>query len=229
MNKDEFDKFEEFDDSYLPEEERWENLTLANDFLFGKIFQDEDLCLRLVRLILPELNIERVFISVLQKSLHETFDTKGVRFDVYLRDDKDRIINVEMQTAKNDNIMKRTRAYHSLIDLDAMDRQKVKRYGNMPDVIVIFICGFDLFKKGRHIYTFRNFCVQERDLALEDGATTIFLNTKGKADDVSIELKSFLDLVLILRTGKAQRMSLLWKLNADSVMQSKIRIGGRNT
>lgn len=211
MNKDEFDKFEEFDDSYLPEEERWENLTLANDFLFGKIFQDEDLCLRLVRLILPELNIERVFIPVLQKSLHETFDTKGVRFDVYLRDDKDRIINVEMQTAKNDNIMKRTRAYHSLIDLDAMDRQKVKRYGDMPDVIVIFICGFDLFKKGRHIYTFRNFCVQERDLALEDGATTIFLNTKGKADDVSIELKSFLDLVLILRTGKAQRMILLRK------------------
>ncbi len=211
MNKDEFDKFEKFDDSYLPEEERWENLTLANDFLFGKIFQDEDLCLRLVRLILPELNIERVFIPVLQKSLHETFDTKGVRFDVYLRDDKDRIINVEMQTVKNDNIMKRTRAYHSLIDLDAMDRQKVKRYGNMPDVIVIFICGFDLFKKGRHIYTFRNFCVQERDLALEDGATTIFLNTKGKADDVSIELKSFLDLVLILRTGKAQRMILLRK------------------
>ena len=49
-----------FDESYLPEEERWENLTLANDFLFGKIFQDPDLCLKLVRIILPELKIERV-------------------------------------------------------------------------------------------------------------------------------------------------------------------------
>ena len=179
----------------LPEEERWENLTLANDFLFGKIFQDPDLCLKLVKIILPELNIERVTFPVLQKSIRETFETKGVRFDVYLRDNEDRIINVEMQPVNRDNLMKRTRAYHSLIDLDTMDRESVKNYSDMPEVIVIFICGFDLFKLGRHIYTFRNYCVQERDLMLNDGTETIFLNTKGKADDISPELKSFLDLV----------------------------------
>ena len=179
----------------LPEEERWENLTLANDFLFGKIFQDPDLCLKLVKIILPELNIERVTFPVLQKSIRETFETKGVRFDVYLRDNEDRIINVEMQPVNRDNLMKRTRAYHSLIDLDTMDRESVKNYSDMPEVIVIFICGFDLFKLGRHMYTFRNYCVQERDLMLNDGTETIFLNTKGKADDISPELKSFLDLV----------------------------------
>ena len=27
----------------LKDEERWENLTLANDFLFGKVFQDPEL------------------------------------------------------------------------------------------------------------------------------------------------------------------------------------------
>ena len=179
----------------LPEEERWENLTLANDFLFGKIFQDPDLCLKLVKIILPELNIERVTFPVLQKSIRETFETKGVRFDVYLRDNEDRIINVEMQPVNRDNLMKRTRAYHSLIDLDTMDRESVKNYSDMPEVIVIFICGFDLFKLGRHIYTFRNYCVQERDLMLNDGTETIFLNTKGNADDISPKLKSFLDLV----------------------------------
>ena len=186
--------YEEFELN-LPEEERWENLTLANDFLFGKIFQDSDLCLKLVRIILPELNIKRVSFPVLQKSIRETFDTRGVRFDVYLRDDEDRIINVEMQPVKRDNLMKRTRAYHSLIDLDAIERENVKYYDNMPEVIVIFICGFDLFKLGRHMYTFRNFCVQERDLMLNDGSTTIFLNTKGRTDDISPELKSFLDFV----------------------------------
>ena len=179
----------------LPEEERWENLTLANDFLFGKIFQDPDLCLKLVKIILPELNIERVTFPVLQKSIRETFETKGVRFDVYLRDNEDRIINVEMQPVNRDNLMKRTRAYHSLIDLDTMDRESVKNYSDMPEVIVIFICGFDLFKLGRHMYTFRNYCVQERDLMLNDGTETIFLNTKGNADDISPKLKSFLDLV----------------------------------
>ena len=72
-------------------EQRWENLTLANDFMFGKVFQDADLCLELVRLILPELNTERIILHEQQKSAHETIDTRGVRFDVYLHDDKGRI------------------------------------------------------------------------------------------------------------------------------------------
>ena len=29
----------------LAKEERWENLTLANDFMFEKVFQDPELCL----------------------------------------------------------------------------------------------------------------------------------------------------------------------------------------
>ena len=66
----------------LPFEQRWENLTIANDFMFGKVFQDLDLSLELVRRILPELNIERITLHERQKSAHETLDTYGVRFDV---------------------------------------------------------------------------------------------------------------------------------------------------
>ena len=210
---------ERFNELSLPEEERWENLTLANDFIFGKVFQDMDLCLELVRLILPELNIERVVSHERQKFLRETLDTNGVIFDIYLRDDKDRIINVEMQTAKSDNIPKRTRAYHSMIDLDALNSENIKTYTAMPEAIVIFICNFDLFKLGRHIYTFRNYCVQERDLMLGDGTTTIFLNTKGKADDISPELKSFLELV----RGKSSEDEFVKRL------ESRLRYAKQNS
>ena len=185
-------KFTELD---LPESKRWENLTLANDFMFGKVFQDLDLCLELVRLILPELNIERITRHEHQKPAHETMDTKGVRFDVYLHDDKGRIIIVEMQVADNKNLPRRTRVYHSEADLDAMDKNTPKLYKNMPETILIFICAFDPFKLGRHIYTFRNICVEERNLFLDDGASTIFLNTKGRDKDISPELKAFLDLI----------------------------------
>ena len=65
----------------------------------------------------------------------------------------------------------------------------------MPDTYVIFICTFDLFNKGRHIYTFKNFCAEDKEIELNDGAYTIFLNTKGKLDDVSPELKNFLNFV----------------------------------
>ena len=60
---------------------------------------------------------------------------------------------------------------------------------------MIFICTFDLFDKGRHIYTFKNFCAENKELELDDGSYTIFLNTKGKSDDVSSELKNFLNFV----------------------------------
>lgn len=179
----------------LAEDERWENLTLANDFMFGKVFQDPGLCLDLVRIILPELNIERIAFTEQQKSFHETLDTRGVRFDIYLRDDKSRIINVEMQPVNRDNIIKRSRAYHSIIDLDAMDKGTMKVYNDMPEAIVIFICCFDLFHAGRHIYTFKKFCAQDKDLMLNDGETTIFLNTRGTKDDISPKLRAFLEFV----------------------------------
>ena len=181
--------FEEF---VLPLSEQWENLTLANDFMFGKVFQDEGLCLELVRLILSELDIERVVLRENHRALHQTLDTYGVRSDVYLHDDKGRIINVEMQIADRGNLPKRTRVYHSIIDLDAMDRSRKAIYANMPEVIVIFICAFDPFKLGRCIYTFKNVCIEERDLLMNDEASTVFLNTKGQDEEISPRLKAFL-------------------------------------
>ena len=59
-----YNNFTEFD---LPENERWENLTLANDFMFCKVFEDLDLCLELVQTILPELNIERIVFILIRK------------------------------------------------------------------------------------------------------------------------------------------------------------------
>ena len=69
-------------------------------------------------------------------------------------------------------------------------------YNDMPDAFVIFICMFDPFGLGRHIYTFRNSCKEVNGLYLDDGAVTIFLNAHGKSDDISAELKAFLDFML---------------------------------
>ncbi len=60
---------------------------------------------------------------------------------------------------------------------------------------VIFVCTFDLFGQGRHVYTFENRCVQDLELPLEDDTVKIVLNTKGILDDVSIEMKSLLDYI----------------------------------
>ena len=69
-------------------ETNWESLDISNDFLFGKVMQNPDLCKELLQRILPDLNIERIEYPELQKSIKEGAESRGIRLDVYSKDDK---------------------------------------------------------------------------------------------------------------------------------------------
>ena len=59
----------------------------------------------------------------------------------------------------------------------------------MNEVLVVMITPFDLFGYGLYRYTFQMRCEEVPELKLDDGATRIFLNTKGKHPElVSQEL-----------------------------------------
>ena len=184
-----------FDESLLPSEQRWENLNLSNDFLFGKVMQDLELCRELIHRILPDVEIDRIRFVETQKSLQDGIDTRGVRFDLFTKGDAE-VIDVEMQAFNRGYLPRRTRGYHILLGIDAMNKETMKTYNDLPTAFVIFICPFDPFGKGRHVYTFRNICCEDKNLELNDGAITIFLNAKGTMDDVSPELRAFLDFVM---------------------------------
>ena len=63
----------------------------------------------------------------------------------------------------------------------------------LNEVLVVMITPFDLFGYGLYRYTFQMKCEEIPELKLDDGATRIFLNTRGKNDsEVSEELVSFL-------------------------------------
>ena len=180
----------------LPDELKWENLTFTNDFIFGKIMRNITLCRELLQRVLPDIKIGRIVFPEVQKSSKDGFDELGVRFDFYVKSgDGTKIYNVEMQTVNKKNLPKRSRAYHISIGHEALNKYSVKKYDKMPTAFVIFICTFDLFKKGLHKYTFKNVCLEDKSLELGDGAVTIFLNAKGKQDDVSPELEHLLKFV----------------------------------
>lgn len=48
-------------------EQKWENLTLADDFLFGKIMSESTLCAEMLRRIFPDLDIGEIKIIELKK------------------------------------------------------------------------------------------------------------------------------------------------------------------
>lgn len=175
-------------------DKNWENLGITNDFLFGKIMQDSKLCKELLQRILPDLNIDHIEYPELQKSIHPDIAAKGIRLDVYVKDEKDIVYNIEMQACNKKELPKRSRYYQSMVDLQLLDSGE-KSYQGLNKSYIIFICTFDLYLKGRYVYTFENICREDKNIAMGDEAIKIFLNANGKIDDINKKLKVFLDYV----------------------------------
>lgn len=174
-------------------EAKWEDLSISNDFLFGKVMQDAELCKELLQRILPELDIDHVEYPELQKTIKEDFEAKGVRLDAYVNDGKGTVYDIEMQAVTSKYLPRRTRYYQSMIDLQLVE--KGQDYDTLNDSYIIFICLSDLFGKGRYRYSFENICKEDMEVMLNDGAKKIFLNADGKKGDIIEELKAFLDYV----------------------------------
>ena len=194
---------------------KWEEIGISDDFMFGKVMQNPRLCKKLLETILG-IEIEKIEYPELQKSIDITKEAKGVRLDVYVAGE-DAVFCVEMQARDTHELPRRARYYGGLIDLNLIE--KGVSYKKLNQSVVIFICPFDVFGKNRCRYTFENLCLEEKNLPLGDGTTKIFLNAMGTMDDVSPELKSFLDYV----AGKKNDDSFVKELDNEvrKVRESK--------
>lgn len=186
----------------------WDEIGISNDFLFGKVMRDAGLCQELLKRILPDLDIKHIEYPELQKEIKPDIDARSVRLDIYVRDEKEAVYNIEMQAITTKELPKRSRYYSSMIDLQLID--KGQAYSKLNRSYVIFICLDDIFGRGRHCYTFNNICREDKDLELGDGTTKLFLNASGTKEDVSAELKAFLDYV----AGKPSEDSFVKRLDA---------------
>ncbi|MCM1261280.1 MAG: Rpn family recombination-promoting nuclease/putative transposase [Butyrivibrio sp.] len=168
---------------------KYEELTIVDDFMFGKVMRNPKHCKKLLEIILDMKIREIVFIDE-QQSVAPDYMAKGVRIDVYADDDVNTVYAVEMQTRDTGELPLRSRYYQAVIDINMIE--KGAEYKQLGKNYIIFICTFDLFGKGRHIYHFGNICLEDTTIRLNDGTEKIFLNTKGKMDDADKELVSLL-------------------------------------
>ena len=167
-------------------------LTLKDNFMFGAVMMEEENCRRFLELALG-FPIERVEVSK-EKSIVYHPEYKGVRLDVYAKNEHNTRYNVEMQVAKKAELGKRVRYYHGQIDMELL--LSGSDYTELPEVYVIFICDFDPFGKKKYRYTFTKQCEEEPGAQLQEGCKSIFLSTRGENDrEVPGELVSFLNFV----------------------------------
>ena len=193
------------ENQYFEDEKSYEELTITDNFMFAKVMLNEQLCKKFLELIL-HIRIRRIEYYNDEKTLKKFYHSKGIRLDVYLNDEKGTIYNIEMQNSRHANLFKRSRYYQGMIDLNLLEPGD--DYNKLKRSYVIFICTFDLFGKGRHIYTFENRCIEELDLVLPDEAIKVFVNTTGAGNGVDeefLELMNFFNGELAT-TGIAKEM-----------------------
>jgi predicted transposase/invertase (TIGR01784 family) len=169
-----------------------QELTIRDNFMFGAVMTDEENCRGLLELILG-FPIGQIEISK-EKSIIYHPEYKGIRMDVFAKDENNTHYNVEMQVVQKTSLPRRARYYHSQIDMESL--LSGSGYEELPDTYVIFICDFDPFGQKKYCYTFRNMCLEDQHLCMRDGATTIFLSTSGEnREEVSPSMVNFLEYV----------------------------------
>ncbi len=169
----------------------WEELTLADHFIFQKFMLNDELCKQVISEIIVKevVKIER---SQYEKSIQMRWDSKGIRLDVYVKGD-DEVYNIEIQNSEESYIPKRSRFYQNMMDLDLLE--KGDSYEELCHSYVIFICTFDYFGLEQYRYTFTYKCAEVEGLEFGDMTTHIILNTMGCKGDISDKLKTFLQCI----------------------------------
>ena len=171
-----------------------DELTLMDDYMFAAVMRNKDILKRLLQCIL-NINISRIEFLEAQKTEKTSYESKGVRLDLYVVDENGIIYNVEIQTSDKRNLPKRMRYYQSAIDISVLNPGD--DYNKLRNSYIIFICNYDPFEQNRYIYTFENTCREDPELKFGDEAYKIVVNTKGCKGEISEELKEvimYLDL-----------------------------------
>ena len=106
----------------------WEELSISNDFLFGKVMQNPELCKELLQRILPDLNIERIEYPELQKSINMDMDARSVRLDMYVKDEKEVVYDIEMQVSHTKELPKRSRYYVERLEEAVKEAKKNREW-----------------------------------------------------------------------------------------------------
>lgn len=165
----------------------FDDLTIADDYIFCTVMQDENLCKELLSMVLKNKigTIVRVFT---QQSIATQIASKGVRLDLMIEDNTGNIYDIEMQTTDQKNLAKRMRYYQCAIDNSALN--KGGDYNDLPETFIIFFCTFDYLNQHQPIYTIKPTCAETQQ-EFADGTVKIIVNSIA-AEHAEAELRDFL-------------------------------------
>ena len=166
----------------------FEDLTFHDDFMFGLIMQDKEICREALECLLG-IKIDRLEYIEPQKTIVPVYTSHGIRLDVYVNDGA-KVYDVELQNRDEKDIGKRTRYYQGMMDTESL--LKGEDYDELKESIIIFLCRFDPFKKGIQWYTVKRTCIEDNNVFIDDGALVKVFNCTAYEKVANGSLQAFL-------------------------------------
>ena len=114
----------------------FDDLTIADDFMFCKVMQDEAICKQFLEMVLAG-KIGKITYLSSQNSIAAGAEAKSIRLDILVKDENGKTYDIEMQVANEHNIPKRMRYYQAALDISFLD--KGFHYKTLNDSYIIFV------------------------------------------------------------------------------------------
>lgn len=159
-----------------------------DDGFFEVLVKNSKVCEEILQVILEDKKL-KVIDVIPQKSIKNLWG-RSVRLDAHCILGDGTFANIEVQKANDDDHLRRVRYNGAAITTNITEPGE--KFEKVPDVIVVYISIFDIFKRGKTIY---HVCaaIEETGEFINDGFKEVFVNTNvDDGTEISELMKCFL-------------------------------------
>lgn len=159
-----------------------------DDTFFEVLIEDKLVCQEILRVVMEDDSLE-VLEVVPQRSMRN-LGYRSVRLDAYCKLGDSSLCNIEVQRSNNDDQHRRAR--YNAASIVTKETNPGQHFHDIPNVYVVIISEFDIFRKGRMIYHTSQ-CIEETGDFIFDGERRIYLNTENADNsEIGLLMKAFM-------------------------------------
>ena len=173
----------------------WEELTIADNFIFCKVMENERICRGVLETLLG-ISVEHIDYLKTENPIENFYDSRGIRLDVYVKD-SERIFNIEMQTGNYNDMLLRARYYLSSSDVATTKRRT--KFKDIRETYILFICKDDPFGEEIPRYTKISRFLETDRISYDDKSRNVFYNCSAWEKESNPEVRGVLKFIYGLK------------------------------
>ena len=152
---------------------RVRQLRPIDDAMFKKLAESKAVCQEILRVILEDSRL--VVKEVISEDSIANIFGRAVRLDALCTLGNGTLCNIEIQKENVNDDVRRVR--YNASSIVSRFSEKGQKFSEIPDVVIVYISEYDVFRSGRTIYHI-NSVIMETNTVVDDGLRRIFVNTQ---------------------------------------------------